>query len=182
MLRGVPVVVTGADEPLGAAVVEALLAAGAPEVRATVSTRAAVRPLVERGVRTAVSDLVDPERLGAVLAGAHTVVHLAGPVPLATLGLVLDAAQDSGLRRLVTVGAGPPAALVVPDGLELVLLDGSDLVAAAVQADRRPAADPGSTAAAAAPAPAPSASASASYPLAERPASSTPCATSDSPA
>jgi nucleoside-diphosphate-sugar epimerase len=104
------VVVTGADQPLGRAVVAALLAAGAAEVRATVRDRSAARSLVERGVRTAVSDLVDPLRLGAVIEGAHTVIHLDGAEPVAGWDLLLDAADGTGVRRLVTV-CGPGADL-----------------------------------------------------------------------
>ena len=136
-----PVVVTGADGPLGAAVVAAFLACGEEiELRATVRDRAAVAPLVAAGVRTAVSDLVDPLRLGAVLEGAHTVVHLDDPA--GTWELLLDAAEDTGVRRLVTVL--PPGAAAPDAGpYELVVLrdapDAPDaaLVAAVLAADRR---------------------------------------------
>jgi len=137
---GVPVVVTAADRLLGRAVVEALLAEGSVEVRATVRDRAAAPDLIALGVRTAVSDLVDPRRFGAVLEGAHTVVHLDDPP--ATWELLLEAATDTGLRRIVTVldpaDEVPPAA-----PYELVVIrtgDPSprpDLVAALLDADRR---------------------------------------------
>ena len=165
-----PVVVTGADQPLGLAVVGALLAAGATEVRATVRDRAAVPGLVGRGVRTAVSDLVDPLRFGAVLEGAHTVIHLdgghpggshsAGAVagatreadrdpagtgpggePTGSWDLLLEAAEDTGVRRLVTVcrpGVDPP-----PCPYHLIVVRAPsyrpepELVAALVEADRR---------------------------------------------
>jgi nucleoside-diphosphate-sugar epimerase len=154
----VPVVVTGADQPLGAAVVDALLAAGAGaagggvggvEVRATVRDRSAVPGLVRRGVRTAVSDLVDPQRFGAVLEGAHTVIHLdaadpdgRGPGPVGTWDLLLDAAEDTGLRRVVTVcGPGTPVPEAGPYHLVVVRAAGyrpvPALVAALVEADRR---------------------------------------------
>ncbi|MCA1823925.1 MAG: hypothetical protein LC640_06625, partial [Frankia sp.] len=62
-----PVVVTGADEPLGRRVVDLLLAAGADyEVRAVVDDPAIVAPLVARGVKTAVADFDELVRFGAV--------------------------------------------------------------------------------------------------------------------
>lgn len=139
-----PVVVTGADSPLGAAVVAAFLAAARAgdevELRATVRDRGAVAALVAAGVRAAVSDLDDPQRFGAVLEGAHTVVHLDDP--LATWGLLLDAAEDTGLLRVVTV-LGPDAPPPEAPDYELVVLRAAagvpvDAVAAAVLvADRR---------------------------------------------
>lgn len=135
-----PVVVTGADGVLGRALVDALLGSGPVEVRATVRTPSAARELIELGVKTAVSDLLDPERLGAVLEGAHTVVHLHGAEPLDTLELLLDAAEDTGLRRIITVTSGhlpPPGP--TPEGVEIVVLPAGSptLVADLVAADRR---------------------------------------------
>jgi len=135
----VPVVVTGADSVLGTAVVTALLAEYV-EVRATVTDRSAVRALVDRGVRTAVSDLLDAERLGAICEGAHTVIHLYGPHPVETLDLVLDAVPDTGVRRVVTVGP-PDAPAGQPGGVALVVVPVTvpqeALVTALVDADRR---------------------------------------------
>jgi hypothetical protein len=131
----VPVVVTGGDLPLGRAVLAGLLAEGVPEVRATVTSRAGQRELVALGVRTAVVDWgdVDDARLGAVLAGAHTVVHLAG----APLELLASAAEGTGVRRVLLVaGAEPP---VTPAGTayEVVCVPpGPGAVAALVAADR----------------------------------------------
>ena len=140
-----PVVVTGADGTLGAPVLAALLAAlgggEPPELRATVRDRAAVAPLVAAGVRTAVSDLVDPARFGAVLEGAHTVVHLDDP--LGTWELLLDAAEDTGVRRVVTVLDPADLAPAAP-GYDLVVLRhpaghpaDDTLIAAVLAADRR---------------------------------------------
>lgn len=137
-----PVVVTGADGPLGSAVLAAFLGgADRVELRATVRDRGAVAALVAAGVRTAVSDLEDPARFGAVLEGAHTVVHLDDP--LATWHLVLDAAEDTGLRRVVTV-LDPAVPAPVAPGYDLVVLrhpvgapPGPELLAAVLAADRR---------------------------------------------
>ena len=139
----VPVVVTGADTPLGAAVVAALRGAGV-EVRATVRARSAAAGLPPP---VAVMDLSDPLRFGAVLEGAHTLVHL-DPAPL---DHVIEAAEDTSLRRLVLVRPGgvagaaeEPVKLVELVGLvELVVVTGSPssadpaVVTAVVAADRR---------------------------------------------
>jgi len=136
----VPVVVTGADTPLGRAVVDALLAGEAGEVRATVRDRAAVQSLAALGVPAAVTDLEDAMRFGAVLEGAHTVIHLDDP--LGTWDLLLDAAEETGLRRIVTV---LPGAAALPDagGYDLAVVRTDDLrpraalVRALVSADAR---------------------------------------------
>jgi uncharacterized protein YbjT (DUF2867 family) len=94
----VPVVVTAAETPLGRRVVERLKADGA-EVRAVVDTM-----VTDLGVPTALATWDDAERLGAVIEGAHTVIHLAGAKRLSDL---LDAAEDSGLVRIVSTAASP---------------------------------------------------------------------------
>lgn len=105
-----PVVVIGADLPLGRGLVLALAERGVPDVRAVVAERGAAAALRAAGVRVAVGDLSDPVRLGAVLEDAYTVVHLARD-PLDTWAWLLEAAEDTGLRRVVTVlpeGVEPP--------------------------------------------------------------------------
>lgn len=100
-----PVVVTGADSPIGELVLDALVGSGL-DLRATVEHRRSVADLVARGVKTAVSDLVDTERFGAVLEGAHTVIHLRGAEVddlLDGVADILAAAPDSGVRRIVTL-------------------------------------------------------------------------------
>jgi uncharacterized protein YbjT (DUF2867 family) len=101
----VPVVVTAAQTPLGRLVVARLRADGA-EVRAVVDGDVA-----DLGVPTSRTDWLDAERLGAVLEGAHTVVHLAGAKRVRDL---LDAAEDSGIVRIVsTVPFDAPYEVVV---------------------------------------------------------------------
>lgn len=124
-----PVVVTGADTPLGAMVVDRLTGRGL-DLRATVETRSRVQPLVDRGVKTAVSDLVDTERFGAVLENAHTVIHLRGGdagAGLAGLPDVLAALPDSGVQRIVTLTgfgleAHPSLAALRDTALDVVVL------------------------------------------------------------
>jgi uncharacterized protein YbjT (DUF2867 family) len=139
-------VVTAADTSLGRAVVEAFLGDAAVEVRATVRDRSVAAELIALGVRTAVSDLVDPRRFGAVLEGAHTVVHLDNPTE--TWDLLLEAAADTGLRRIVTV-LDPADELPPAEPYELVVIRTTDrtartdLVAALLEADRRRFVPPG---------------------------------------
>jgi uncharacterized protein YbjT (DUF2867 family) len=144
----VPVVVTGAGSVLGRAVLTALRAAGVPEIRATVPERVAAAGPRALGVPTAVSDLSDPLTTGAVLEGAHTVIHLHDPAT--TYGWLREAAQGTGLRRVVIVlpaGVQPPApgagSGAASDEWELVVLTGDvrhadpALVTAILAADRR---------------------------------------------
>jgi uncharacterized protein YbjT (DUF2867 family) len=124
-----PVVVTGADTPIGRIVVGRLVGQGL-DLRATVDSRDAVRPLVDAGVKTAVSDLVDTERFGGVVEGAHTVIHLRGVSAHLVLGGVPDvvaALPDSGVRRIVTLGGfghegHPSLAALRATGLDVVVL------------------------------------------------------------
>jgi uncharacterized protein YbjT (DUF2867 family) len=145
-----PVVVTGADRPLGRALVRHLAAAGVPDLRAVVRDPHRAAPLRAADARVSVGDLSDPLRLGAVLEGAYTVVHLdAGPdgggSPLDTWDWLLDAAEDTGLRRIVTVL--PPGTAAPESPYETVVVPGPEtapdadpdpaLVAALAAADRR---------------------------------------------
>ena len=138
-----PVVLTGAHTPLGQAVLAALRTAGVPEIRVTVPDPAAAVTTRALGVPTAVSDLSDPLTTGAVLEGAHTVVHLHDPVQ--TYTWLREAAEGTSVRLVVTVvqkGAEPPLD-TGSDAWELVVLTGdvgqadSALVAAILAADRR---------------------------------------------
>ncbi|MCW2779440.1 MAG: hypothetical protein JWN17_3165 [Frankiales bacterium] len=116
-------VVTGGDEPLGRAVVDALLRRPG-EVRAVVSSRAGQRALVPLGVRTACVDLVDVDVLAAVLAGASTLVHVAGEEPADTLGPLREACALAGVERVVVVTERdvPGAVRPGPDAVAQVLL------------------------------------------------------------
>jgi uncharacterized protein YbjT (DUF2867 family) len=115
----VPVVVTGASGGIGRVLVPLLVERG--EVRAVIRDRAAADPLREIGAKVATCDLADTVTLATVMAGAHTVCHLAGALDLpddaayeaANLGTVRDAlesAGEAGVRRFVFVsypGASP---------------------------------------------------------------------------
>jgi uncharacterized protein YbjT (DUF2867 family) len=116
----VPVVVTGASGLMGKRAVAAFTATS-PEVRAYVRRRAAADPIRALGAKVAVGEFDDPETLGVVLRGAHTVCHLVGdlamphdtayePEVVGTLRAVLDAAAEAGVTRVLYLsypGAAP---------------------------------------------------------------------------
>lgn len=122
-----PVVVTAAETRLGRRVVARLLAEHA-EVRAVVDKPA------DLGVPTALRPWRDAERLGAVLEGAHTVIHLAGRRRVRDL---LDAAEDSGIVRIVSTVPleAPYEVVVVP--LPRFRADLDAVADALVEADHR---------------------------------------------
>jgi len=120
-----PVVVTGADQPLGRAVVLELADRGG-DVRATVRSRAAAGALRAVGIRVFVGDLSDPLRLGAAIEDAHTVLHLdRGPdghgSPGDTWEWLIEAAEDTGVQRIVTVLPRDDTRTLVPACESVVL-------------------------------------------------------------
>lgn len=72
-----PVLVTGATGFLGRRLAEALVRDGA-RVRLLVRSPARAAGLAERGAEIVVGDIADRDRLGAAVAGAATVYHVAG--------------------------------------------------------------------------------------------------------
>jgi nucleoside-diphosphate-sugar epimerase len=108
----VPVMVTGAEDGLGAAVVDAMLRTRG-EVRAfldgTVATSADAAALRARGAKVAVGELDDEGHLEAALAQVHTVAHCWGgpvhrPDDLVAVGATLASALlGAGVRRLVWI-------------------------------------------------------------------------------
>lgn len=117
-----PVVVTGASGGIGRVLVPLLVERG--EVRAVIRAGSPGGPLRDAGAKVAVCDLADTPTLATVMAGAHTVCHLAGGLDLpdpdayeaANLGTVRDALEAAGeaeVRRFVFLsypGASPDAA------------------------------------------------------------------------
>lgn len=105
-----PVVLIGADAPVGSALVPRLIAKGS-EVRAVVSGQAVADRLRELGAKVAVGDATNPDLLPAVLRDAHTVCHLVDglflgeeeylPVIAGTTEAAVEAAQEAGVTRLI---------------------------------------------------------------------------------
>lgn len=118
-----PVVVTGASGLVGRALVPRLVERSV-QVRAVVRDRAAADPLRRLGAKVAVARLEDTETLATVMAGAHTVCHLAGGLDLSDEGAyvqsnlgttrsVLEAADGARVARMLFLsypGASPDAA------------------------------------------------------------------------
>lgn len=113
-----PVVVTGAGGGVGAVLVPMLVERG--EVRAVIRGRSGAEPLRAAGAKVAVIDLAATDTLVTVMAGAHTVIHLAGGLDLpddayeaANLGTVrdaLEAASEAEVTRFLLLsypGASP---------------------------------------------------------------------------
>lgn len=107
-----PVLVTGAEDGLGARVVEQLRMSGG-EIRAyldgNVVTTDAAASLRSTGCKVAVGELDDEGHLEAALAQVHTVAHCwGGPLhdldaQLEAAGTVASALLGAGVRRLVWV-------------------------------------------------------------------------------
>lgn len=117
-----PVVVTGANGLVGRTLVP-LLAERSVQVRGVIRDRAAADALRRLGAKVAVTRLEDTETLSAVMAGAHTVCHLAGELHLpddgayarsnlGTTRSVLEAAEQARVARFLFLsypGASPDA-------------------------------------------------------------------------
>ena len=94
-----PVIVVGADTPLGEAVMDALLPRDS-QVRAFVSSPAAAAGLKRRGVKVALGDVSDGSHVGGAALNAFCAV------------LIHEAASDDRERSFATDEAGVLAAWV----------------------------------------------------------------------
>lgn len=105
-----PVVVTGASGRIGRVLVPLIAERG--EVRAVVRDASLAEVLRASGAKVAVADLGDAPVMATVMAGAHTIVHLAGGLQQpddeayesanhATTRDALEAAGDAGASRFL---------------------------------------------------------------------------------
>jgi uncharacterized protein YbjT (DUF2867 family) len=124
----VPVAVTGADTPVGTALVPLLRERGS-EVRAMVREPGAVAAhLRTLGAKVAIDAVADPDTLRAVLDEAHTVCHLSGDLFLSgdesyeeaileSTRSVLRAAKKANVKRFLILSYPGASALSANDFL-----------------------------------------------------------------
>ncbi|MEX1208272.1 MAG: NAD(P)H-binding protein [Acidimicrobiia bacterium] len=136
-----PVIVVGADSPLGAAIVDTLR--GRPgELRAFVGTAAAGEPLRAAGFKVAVGDISDSTHVEGAVFGCYTAVLVAEAAadgrelafavgPDSVIDGWLAAVTASAVPRVILVGAIRPARA----GVEWATVDPSGRTAAEVAAE-----------------------------------------------
>ncbi len=115
-LRTVPVIVVGADTPVGRAIVDGLVEPGR-EVRAFVSDAETAAELRRRGVKVALGDVSDDSHVEGAAMNCFTAVLVAAAAeddrersfassPTQVLEGWARAVAASGVRRVVWVGDG----------------------------------------------------------------------------
>jgi uncharacterized protein YbjT (DUF2867 family) len=117
-----PVIVVGADTPLGEAVIDALLPRPA-EVRAFVTSPEAVGKLRARGVKVALGDVSDGSHVGGAALNAFCAVLIGEAAvdnrersfasdPTSVVAAWVDGLNDAAVSRAIFVGERPPAEVV----------------------------------------------------------------------
>lgn len=112
-----PVVVIGADTPLGAATMDALLPRPG-EVRAFVTSPEAAAALRGRGVKVALGDISDGSHVGGAALNAYCAVLIAeaaaddrersfADTPQAVIAAWVDGLNDAAITRAIFVTADP---------------------------------------------------------------------------
>jgi uncharacterized protein YbjT (DUF2867 family) len=136
-----PVIVIGADSPLGASIVDTLR--GRPgERRAFVGTPEAGEPLRSAGFKVAVGDISDSTHVEGAVFGCYTAVLVAEAAadgrdlafaedPDAVIDGWLTAVTASAVPRVILVGPARPA----PPGVEWAVVDPTGRSAAEVAAE-----------------------------------------------
>jgi nucleoside-diphosphate-sugar epimerase len=125
----VPVIVVGADHPLGQAVVERIHRPGR-ELRAFVSSPGAAEPLRRLGVKVAVGDLSDGSHLvGASLHCFSAVLVAAAPADGRELGFAgsvgealtawAGAVREAGVKRVIWIAETPPPRAGAPEEISV---------------------------------------------------------------
>ena len=116
-----PVIVVGADTPLGSRLVAAL-GGRSGEIRAFVSDEGTGASLRERGLKVAVGDVSDASHVGAAASGCFAAVLVEAcaadgrvldfaPDPASAVGGWAVAVAEAGVRRVIWVGGDPPASV-----------------------------------------------------------------------
>ncbi|MCJ7726463.1 MAG: hypothetical protein MUP76_08780 [Acidimicrobiia bacterium] len=137
-----PVIVVGADTPLGDHVLAAL-ASREGEVRAFVSDEHIAGRLRAAGHRVAVGDVSDASHVSGAAFGCFSAVLLSEAAvdgrersfaadPGAVFAAWEQALADAGITRSIWVGAAPPGRIAIP---ETVVVDITDRAPAEISAE-----------------------------------------------
>lgn len=127
-----PVIVVGADTPIGRPIVDALLEPDR-EVRAFVSDIGVAEDLRRVGVKVALGDVSDPSHIGAACLNCFSAVLVTeaardarerafAPSPERVIQGWADAVAEAAVSRVIWVGAGH---IAVP-GAEMAVLRGDE--------------------------------------------------------
>ena len=144
-----PVIVVGADTPLGENVLAALSARGG-EVRAFVSDSATGATLKAAGIRVAVGDVSDASHIAGAAADCFSAVLLTEaafdgrersftPDGAAVLTAWAAALADASITRAIWVGSAPPEGATTPETaiVETGTLSPADIATEIVEIDDR---------------------------------------------
>jgi uncharacterized protein YbjT (DUF2867 family) len=128
----VPILVVGADHPLGNTIVKRLLSPGR-EVRAFVSDAGVGAELKTLGAKVAIGDLSDESHVAAAATRCFAVAFIASALtdgrelafltPAHTVSAWARAAAESRVTRVIWVGSDPPPTSVP----ELAIVDTTTL-------------------------------------------------------
>jgi hypothetical protein len=124
-----PVIVVGADTPLGRAAVDALLP-GVGELRVFVSDPDVIQPLKSHGIKVAIGDISDGSHVGGAALNAFCAVLIGdaasddrersfADTPQAVVAAWADGLADAGVHRAIWVGddAVPAATALLADSV-----------------------------------------------------------------
>ncbi len=130
-----PVIVVGADTPMGEAIMDALLPRDG-EVRAFVTSESAGAELKARGVKVAIGDVSDGSHVGGAALNAFCAVLVETAAadgrersfaadPTEVTAAWIEGLNDAAVTRAIFVGSGPPAAAQLD--AELAVVDPSGI-------------------------------------------------------
>ena len=128
-----PVIVIGADTPLGEVIIEGLMPRES-EVRAFVSDVDKGLELRRRGAKVAIGDLSDGSHVGGAATRAFCAIFVASSAgddrersfadtPLEVYRQWRDGLADSGIKRILWVDENPPPAFITDSAPETVHVD-----------------------------------------------------------
>jgi len=140
-----PVIVIGADTPLGMATMNALLPRSG-EVRAFVTSPQAAEDLRRRGVKVALGDVSDGSHVGAAALNAYCAVLMADAAaddrprafadsPQAVIASWVEGLNDAKVARVIYVGDRPGPTGRAGLNIDVAYVNTSDRSPAAIAAE-----------------------------------------------